>query len=96
MAWGSFIKKIKAFGDKTAKTVGNVSKFVSDKVLPGAKKIMDVVAPMVPYGGLIQQGLDFVEKVTDETKNFEDSESMLKSGENRARRWMENYKRNMK
>ena len=61
MAWGVF-KKIKDFGKKVISGVQQGAKFVQEKVLPGARKVLDVVAPFVPYGDEIKNIVDTVDK----------------------------------
>ena len=98
MAWGSFMKKIKAFGDKAAKTIGTASKFVQQKVLPTAKKMWDVAKPFIPYGEAIDTVIDTVDDFTSKTQDFEDSSDIGKYGyeELGAREWLEKKKQSMR
>lgn len=64
MAWGSFAKKLKGFGQKIASGIQQGAQFVQQKVLPGARKVLDVVAPFVPYGDEIKNIVDTVDKYT--------------------------------
>ena len=93
MAWGIF-NKIKSFGDKAAKTIGNVSKFVQQKVLPTAKKIWDVAKPFIPYG----EAIDTVDDFTSKTQDFEDSSDIGKYAyeDLGAREWLEKKKQSMR
>jgi len=61
MAWGVF-KKIKDFGKKVISGVQQGAKFVQEKVLPGARKVLDMVAPFVPYGDQVKNIVDTVDK----------------------------------
>jgi hypothetical protein len=95
MAWGSFIKKVKAFGDKVAKGIGSASKYMQEKVIPTVKKVSDVVSPMLPYGGAIQKGIDWLDTTTRKTQDFEDSSDIgeLAFEETGLKNWMQKQKR---
>jgi hypothetical protein len=95
MAWGSFIKKIKAFGDKAAKTIGSASKYVQQNILPTAKKISSIIAPYVPYGGAIEQGLDWIDTATKKTQQLEDSSDLgqLAYEESGVKDWLNSKRR---
>ena len=67
MAWGVF-KKI---GDTAKKVWGKVqqgAKFVDEKLLPGARKVLDIVKPINPFHQQIESGLDYVDKGLDYVK----------------------------
>ena len=97
MAWGIF-DKIKSFGDKAAKTIGNVSKFVQQKVLPTAKKVWDIAKPFVPYGEAIDTVIDTVDDITSKTKDFEDISDLGNYAyeDLGAREWLEKKKQSMR
>ena len=62
MAWGVF-KKI-------GEGIKSGVKFMKEKLLPGAKKIVDVVAPYVPFGQQAQNILGTVSNITDKVSEF--------------------------
>ena len=64
MAWGSFVKKLKGFGNKIVSGVKTGVKFVQDIVLPGAKKFLNEYGDLIPYG---EQAKNILNKVDDFT-----------------------------
>ena len=65
MAWGSFVKKLKGATDKVLGGIRKGVDFVKDKVIPGAKKVLDVVSPFIPYGEQINAGVDMFGNIVD-------------------------------
>ena len=90
MAWGSFVKKIKSFGDKVAKKVGETSRYIGEKVLPTARKIHEATKVFNPYSGLVDKGLDWMETATRKTSKLENSDDLLNLGmqETGAKDWL--------
>ena len=72
MAWGSFVKKLKGFGNKLVSGARQVVDFTKNKILPGAKKIAEVVSPFIPYGGAIQKGLEFADDLVNKADEYVD------------------------
>jgi hypothetical protein len=95
MAWGNFAKKIKAFGDKVAKGIGTASKFVQQNIMPTAKKISSILSPMVPYGGALEKGLDWIDTATKKTQQMEDSSDLgeMVYEESGVRDWLNKKRR---
>ena len=65
MAWGSWFKKVKDFGNKLVGGARQAIDWVKTKGLPIAKEIGKVVTPFVPGGGLIQKGLEYADDVVN-------------------------------
>lgn len=70
MGWGSFWKKAQAFGRRAIDIARQGVDFAKEKILPTAKKVMDVIGPALPYGGAIQKGLDIASGLVDEADRY--------------------------
>jgi hypothetical protein len=91
MAWGSFIKKIKSFGDKAAQKIGQFSRTVGEKVLPTARKIHEATKVFNPYSGIVDQGLDWLETATKKGSKLQNSSDLVDLGmqETGAKQWLQ-------
>ena len=86
MAWGSFVKKLKGFGNKLVSGAREAVTFAKEKVLPGAKKIAEIIAPFTPYGGTIQKGLEFADNLVNKADEYvemgENVQSIMRGNSN--------------
>ena len=69
MAWGVF-NKIGNFAKKALDAGRQAVTFAKEKILPGAKKVAEIIAPFTPYGASIQKGLEYADDLVNKTDEY--------------------------